>query len=117
MVILTTSTSPQSFKFIPRSKTYDGLYLTDESTNVTTQITISSNATNDYYETITATFVVASPSFTLKEGRFYTFEVRNGSTVVYKGKIFCTDQTVSSYSVNHNTYTQHSTTNDFIMYE
>jgi len=110
MVILTTSTSAQTFKFIPRSKTYDGLYITDESTNVESQITITSSVSNDYYETITA-------SYTLKEGRFYTLEVRNGTSVVFKGKIFCTDQTVSSYSVNHNVYTQHTTTNDFLMYE
>ena len=110
MVILTTSTSAQTFSFIPRSLTYDGLYVTDESTNTTSTISITSSASNDYYETITA-------SFTLIEGRFYTFEVRNGSDVVFKGKIFCTDQTVSTYSVNNNNYTQHTTTNDFIMYE
>ena len=110
MVILTTSTSAQIFKFIPRSKTYDGLYVTDESTNTTATISITSSASNDYYETITA-------SYTLVEGRFYTLEVRNGSDIVFKGKIFCTDQTVSTYSVNYNNYTQHTTTNDFIIYE
>ena len=110
MVILTTSTSAQTFKFIPRSLTYDGLYVTDESTNTTATISITSSASNDYYETITA-------SYTLVEGRFYTLEVKNGSDIVFKGKIFCTDQTVSTYSVNYNNYTQHTTTNDFIIYE
>lgn len=110
MVILTTSTSPQTFKFIPRNKTYDGLYITDESTNVETTVSISSNATNDYYESITATFA-------LVESRFYKLVIKNGTDIVYRGRIFCTDQTISNFSVNTGTYTPNVTTNDFIMYE
>jgi hypothetical protein len=41
----------------------------------------------------------------------------NGATVVYKDRIFCTDQNVSSFSVNNGQYTANSTTNEFIVYE
>ena len=55
MIIVKVDTNPQTFEFIPRSKTYDGLFIRDESENIETQITISSSSSNDYYESITAT--------------------------------------------------------------
>ena len=55
MIILKVDTNPQTFEFIPRSKTYDGLFIRDESENIETQITISSSSSNDYYESITIT--------------------------------------------------------------
>ena len=41
MIILQPILTEQSFSFIPRSKTYDGLYLRGESTNIETEITIT----------------------------------------------------------------------------
>ena len=117
MIILQVDTNPQSFKFIPRSKTYDGLFIKDESTNVETQITINSTATNDYYDTITATFHTVSPAFTLVEDRFYRLLIKNGTDIVYRDKIFVTNQNISTFSINNNVYNQHSSTNDFIIYE
>ena len=117
MIILKVDTNPQSFIFIPRSKTYDGLFIKDESTNIETQITIDSNASNDYYETITATFHTTSPAFDLVQDRFYRLLVKNGSDVVYRDRVFVTNQTISSYSVNNNVYNSNSSTNEFIIYE
>jgi hypothetical protein len=117
MIVLKVDTNPQSFKFIPRSKTYDGLYIKDESTNIETQITIASNSSNDYYETITATFHTTSPAFTLVENRFYRLLVKNGSDIVYRDRIFVTNQNIGSYSINNNLYNSHSTANEFIIYE
>ena len=117
MTVLKVDTNPQSFKFIPRSKTYDGLFIKDESTNVETQITIDSNATNDYYDTITATFHTTSPAFSLVENRFYRLLVKNGTDVVYRDRIFVTNQTISEFTVNKDVYNSHSSTNEFIIYE
>ena len=115
MIILKVDTNPQSFKFIPRSKTYDGLFI---STNVETQITIGSNATNDYYETITATFHTTSPAFTLVENRFYKLLVKNGTDIVYRDRIFVTNQTdLTNYTVNSGVYNSNASTNEFIIYE
>ena len=117
MIILKVDTNPQSFKFIPRQKTYDGLFIKDESTNIETQVTIGSSATNDYYDTITATFHTTSPAFTLVENRFYRLLIKNGTDIVYRDQIFVTNQTLGSYSVNNNVYNSHSSTNEFIIYE
>lgn len=137
MIVLTTSTSSQSFSFIPRTGTQPTVMLiTDEETNTTESVTISSYTSGTYYDTITA-------SFNLKEGRFYTIKLQNydsdeylqandfsflltsqndkidiygyaGTTeVMYYGKIFCTDQT-GNYSVNSGVYQQKQSNNDFL---
>ena len=41
MVVLTTSVAEQSFYFISRSNTIDGMFITDEQTNITTEVTIN----------------------------------------------------------------------------
>lgn len=117
MIILKVDTNPQSFKFIPRSKTYDGLFIKDESTNVETQITISSSSSNDYYESITATFHIASPLFNLVEDRFYRLLIKNGTDIVYRDRIFVTNQVIANFNVNENVYQSNASTNEFIIYE
>lgn len=137
MIVLTTSTSSQSFNFIPRTGTQPTVMLiTDEETNTTENVTITSYVVDTYFDTITATF-------NLKEGRYYTIRLQNfdsdeylqtddfsylltsqndrieidgydGTTeVLYVGKIFCTDQT-TDYSVNSGQYQQKNSTNDFL---
>lgn len=137
MIVLTTSTSSQSFNFIPRTGTQPTVMLiTDEETNTTENVTITSYVVDTYFDTITATF-------NLKEGRYYTVRLQNfdsddylqtddfsflltsqndrieidgynGTTeVLYIGKIFCTDQT-TAYSVNSGQYQQKNSTNDFL---
>lgn len=108
MIILTTSTNAQELKFIPRQYAADSIVLTDEQAN--TSSTISATFTKDGY------YLKADISFTLVEDRFYTFNALNGSETVYKGRIFCTDQTVSDYSINKNVYTENESTNEYIVY-
>lgn len=108
MIILTTSTNAQELKFIPRDYVADSIVLTDEQAN--TSSTISATFTKDGY------YLKADISFTLVEDRFYTFNALNGSKTVYKGRIFCTDQTVSDYSINKNVYTENESTNEYIVY-
>ena len=124
MEILTTSASQQTFKVIPRSllSAYK-LVVRDEMKN--TEVfndDVTVGPTHDNYREIQVTF---SPI--LKEGRYYTFELRNtlvNNLIYYKGKIFCTDQTVNQdnndyYSVNSGEYVYDDTAgshdNDYII--
>ena len=116
MIILQPILTEQSFSFIPRSQTYDGLFIRGESTNIETEITITSNVNGDYYDTVNATFV--NGDFSLIKDSFYTLELRNGTEVVHKDKIFVTDQTpVVNYPVNDGEYISNVSTNEFIIYE
>ena len=108
MIILNTNTTAQQLKFIPREYSADSVIITDQDTPVTySGLTF---ATNKYYLEGNVTF---SPA--LKEGTFYTLSVLNGTSVVYKDNIFCTDQTISLYSINKDVYTEHATTNEYVV--
>jgi hypothetical protein len=54
-------------------------------------------------------------TLTLVQGRFYTLTVLNGTDEVYRGRIFCTNQTVSEYSINNGEYVQHTSDDDFVI--
>jgi hypothetical protein len=41
----------------------------------------------------------------------------NGNDIVFKDKVFCTNQPIVSFSVNNGQYVSSTTTNDFIIYE
>ena len=110
MIVLTPSASPQTFSFIPRDNTFNVMEITDEQTNVTTAVAITSRTVGDYIYTITATFG-------LIEGHTYTLVLRIGTNIIYKDRIFCTAQSLVTFSVNNNQYVSNSTTNDFIVYE
>ena len=110
MIVLTTSTSAQTFSFIPRFENYTTMSITDEQTNVTTTVAITSSNQSGYANTITATFA-------LVENHGYTLLLKNGTIICHKDKIFCTDQTISEFTVNDGQYISNNTTNEFIVYE
>ena len=110
MVILTTSTNAQNFKVIPRSTQSEVTFeLTDKSKRTTNVISVSVTNSNGYM-TITG-------SFNLIEDRFYSFAIKNGSTIIYRGSIFCTDQTnFNTFDVHSGEYTTENTyDNDFVI--
>ena len=116
MVILQAILTEQTFSFIPRSQTYDGLFVRNEATGVEAEITITSFVNGDYYDTINATFV--NGDFKLVQNIFYTLELRQGTAIVHKDRIFCTNQTpVVDYSVNDGEYKTNVSNNEFIIYE
>jgi hypothetical protein len=52
----------------------------------------------------------------LVENRFYDMTCKFGSDVIYKDRIFCTDQVIADYTVNKNVYTTENTyNNDYII--
>ncbi len=107
MIILQSSVSSQTFTFIPRTLAATSMVVEDEAenTSVTTSITPT---VSTYYLSVTETL-------TLVEGRFYTLKVLNGSDVVYKDKIFCTNQTVADYSINNGEYTENTTSSEYVI--
>ena len=110
MIVLTPSTAPQTFSCIPRDNTFNVMEITDEQTNVTTTITITSRTTGNYIYTITA-------SYALIEGHTYNLVLRIGTNIIFKDRVFCTAQPLVTFSVNNNQYVSNTTTNDFIVYE
>ena len=109
MIVLTTSASAQTFSFIPRD-TPTTMVLTDDQTNTPVTVSITSQTSGDYVNTLTATFA-------LKEGHFYDLVLYKNTDIVYKDRIFCTDQNIVTFSVNNGEYTSNTTSNTFIVYE
>lgn len=100
MIHLTTSASAQTFKVIPRSYASTvSMILRDDSTNTSTTYSISTTTDKNYL------VISKALSPILAEGRFYDLTLKEGSNVIYKDKVFCTDQAISSYSVNNGEYT------------
>jgi hypothetical protein len=110
MIVLNVSELSQIISFIPRDENYDTLELTDEQTNDTAEVEILDSVVGEYYHTIEAIF-------DLVENHFYMLVLKNGSDIVFKDKVFCTNQPIVSFSVNNGQYTSSTTTNDFIIYE
>ena len=109
MIVLTTSTSTQTFACIPRGGVLT-MVITDDQTNTPVTVPITQISSNDYIVNISA-------NFALKEGHFYDLELKYNTDIVYKDRIFCTDQNIVSFSVNNGQYTSNTTSNTFIVYE
>jgi len=110
MNIVTPAAGPKSIIIIPRSYPNSvTAKLTNENTNTTEVKTITPSSSNGFM-TLTASWILVN-------NNFYLFEVYNGSLLIYRGRVFCTDQTnLPKYSVNYNKYTEADITdNSFIV--
>ena len=111
MIVLQESASAQNLDFIPRSFTSGNTYnvtIVNEQTN--TEVynqDVTSITENLYYNRLNAIFDV-------KQDNFYMVTVKSGIDVVFKDKVFCTNQTISDFTVNESQYTEQDTTNEFI---
>lgn len=110
MIILTTSTESQTFVFIPRVGTIDYVGITDDQTNETVEIEDYEYTEGDYYNTIEA-------EFNLVENHFYDLIIKSEEKVLYRDRIFCTNQPIVQFTVNNGQYISSSTANEFIVYE
>ena len=139
MIVLTTQTSEQTFNVIPREYVTDAtICITDESTNeeicvLTTGAEWNTNtfewqlANYDWEDeagiVITNDLMYITMNLNLIEGRFYDLKISNVSgTVIFRDKIFCTDQTIDQatnnyYDMNLGQYTINTSgNNDYIIY-
>ena len=115
---MTTTGNAQTFKVIPREYVTNAtLTIRDDSSNVNKTYTGLTQTISVNHLQVPITF---SPVLT--EGRYYdlTLKKPNGN-IIYKDKIFCTDQTINQaadqdYTVNKNEYTSDASyDNDFII--
>jgi len=114
MMILSTTTDAQTIKVIPRNYvTSATMKLRDDTANTEVSYSVSASTNKNYLQ--------ISQALTLKEGRYYDLKILDGSNVIYKDKIFCTNQTVNQssnnyYSVNDSVYTTDTSfDNDYIV--
>ena len=113
MITLTPTTDAQTIKIIPRNyATNVSLILRDDSTNAEVSYSIATTTDRNY--------LVLSEELTLVEGRFYDLTVKEGTNVIYKDKVFCTNQTIDQdtnnyYTVNKDQYVTESSDNDYIL--
>ena len=109
MIVLQELATAQEFRIIPRELEADSMVITNELTDVSTTYAI--------IPTIDRYYLVISNIVNLQQDNFYTLTVLNSTDVVYKGKIFCTNQTLPTYTPNNNEYTTYQSNNDYITYE
>lgn len=139
MIILTTSTSPQTFSILPREYVTDvTICIRDESTNIETCVLTSGSlwntyninwelASNDWEDEvgliILNDYLNVTMNLDLVEGRYYDMRISNTSgTVIFRDKIFCTDQTIDQsndeyYDMNLGVYKENTSgNNDYIIF-
>jgi hypothetical protein len=139
MIVLTTTTAEQTFEIIPREYVTDAqICIRDESTNeeicvFTTGSEWNTNtlqwqlANYDWEDeagiVITNDLMYITLNLNLVESRFYDIKISNVSgTVIFRDKIFCTDQTIDQatnnyYDMNLGQYTINTSgNNDYIIY-
>jgi hypothetical protein len=137
MIILKEQIESQTIKFIPRFYLADTLILRNETTNVS--VTLNPTFVVDGY------YLKCDLVLDLKENTFYNltilstalpFTADNGiktvdnniltadmtqfsseNSLIYRDKIFCTNQNKNNYTVNENQYVANVTTNEFKIYE
>tara|TARA_R100001510_G_C7655880_1_gene215370 strand:- start:3518 stop:3865 length:348 start_codon:yes stop_codon:yes gene_type:complete len=114
MIILQETNAAQFIKFIPRD------YVTTTTYNVS--IISESENKNVHSQNVSGVFQNVKyyyqfgSNFDLKENNFYILEITdNSGSLIFKDKIFCTNQQVLDYTVNSGEYTTHSSTNEFII--
>jgi len=111
-VLLDTSDS-QTLSVIPREypTTIDYTLVEEGNNRIATGSAISASNVSG--------FLAFADKFQLNEDNYYALYVYNTSTgdLIFRDKVFCTNQSVRGYSINNGEYTQDSTYDgDFIVY-
>ena len=104
MIKLKSTTDSQTFTFIPRfysdlgSADYNIVIKSEDEGSEAYDVSVATFPLLDYYRTHSAVF-------TLTENATYNLTIKKTSTsqVIYRDKIFVTNQT-STYSINNNEY-------------
>ena len=120
MVIATTSTTAQTFFVIPRDYSVKNFIMTirDDSTNISISYNITGASVSGNYVTFQNAFIAPNA---LVENHFYDFNLTSGTDVIFKDRIFCTDQTINQvdndyYKLNEGQFTSdNSYNNEYIV--
>ena len=99
------TTTDKKIYFVPRAfETSVSVLITDEETNTST--TESLTATQE------ANYLHITPSYNFVEGRYYTIKI-SGSNEIYRGKVYCTNQTdLEKFSINSGEFTYYEDTDN-----
>jgi hypothetical protein len=141
MIILKQQTTPHTINAILDGGAGDMIVLRDEETNITTTLFVDFT-TNSYYSTAAILLPIQEKkTYTIEiyktagidfknrvildGGTFESYEcLQNILTSlgseplkVYRDKIFCTNQTIADYTINKDQYIQHTTNNEYTIYE
>lgn len=109
MIILKEQETAQTLNAIIYGSDADAIVLRDEETNIETEI--------DCVFSIDKYFVTTSVILPIKENKYYTLTIKDGTNIVYRDKIFCTNQNIEDYTINHEQYIQNVTTNEYKIFE
>jgi cell shape-determining protein MreC len=109
MIILREQETAQTLNAIIYGSNADAIVLRDEETNIETEINCTFSI--DRY------YVATSVIFPIKENKYYTLTILNGTDIVYRDKVFCTNQVIANYTINKDQYTQHTTSNEYKIFE
>jgi hypothetical protein len=109
MIILREQATAQTLSAIIYGSNANAIVLRDEETNI--EVELNCTFSIDRY------YVTTSKIFPIKQNKYYMLTILNGTDVVYRDKVFCTNQTIESYSINKDEYTQHTTNNDYKIFE
>lgn len=109
MQIITKDSGTKSISISPRSDVYTSVTLYNELTNAIVDITNIEITNNAYYKTMT--FDIEND---LQNDIFYYLTMYNNSNIVYRDKVFVTNQQPEVYTVNKDQYTSHTSNNEFI---
>ena len=112
-----TETGTRNINFIPRetisgSKVYKLVIKSEGQNKVILEDTEPEFTELDYYYQYSTTQA-------LEENNYYTITITNTSEwiVIFKDKMYCTDQTLSDYEISNGVYIEQSTgDNEFVTY-
>lgn len=107
MIILKESVLTQTFKIIPRALQCDRIEIINSSEGTSESIDIT--------PVVDRHFLEISAILDIKENNFYTLTAYNSEEVIFKGRIFCTNQQVKEYTINKDEYIEKQTTNNFVI--
>jgi len=114
MIILQDSDSAQIIRFIPRSYSSTETYTVNITSETENKSVYSVNHTGDF--SLVKYYRQLSAVYDLKQDNFYVIEITDSSgNIIFRDKIFCTNQEVLDYSVNDSNYTTHTSNNEFII--
>tara|TARA_R110002012_G_scaffold295861_1_gene492676 strand:- start:1473 stop:1826 length:354 start_codon:yes stop_codon:yes gene_type:complete len=116
MTILEESNNNQTIKVIPREYTASTTYAVKITSDSENKNVFSQNYTGQF--TLTKYYYELTGAFpNLEQDNFYTLRITSPTQEVFRGRIFCTNQTISDFSVNSGQYTTNTSTNEFVFYE
>lgn len=109
MILLKEQEGVQTLKIAINGDCATSIVLVDEETDIETEIAC------EFYKS--AYYMEINVVLSVKENKYYTVKVKNDTEVVYTGLAFCTNQTIEDYTINKDAYIEHTTDNEFIIYE